>query len=111
MTSAQAIPSVRVSAEERDLLALAAGQSRTTPSDFVRRTAVEGAETALMDHRLVTIPAEDWEKFEAWANVPPREVPALRALAETRPAWGLSLSKKTETIKDYEGFTANGRVS
>ena len=87
MPPAQAILSVRVSAEERDLLALAAEQTRTTLSDFVRRTAIEGAEMALMDHRLVTIPAEDWEKFEAWANAPPRGVPALRALAETRPAW------------------------
>ena len=87
MPPAQAILSVRVSADERDLLALAAEQTRTTLSDFVRRTAIEGAEMALMDHRLVTIPAEDWEKFEAWANAPPREVPALRALAETRPAW------------------------
>jgi uncharacterized protein (DUF1778 family) len=87
MPPAQAILSVRVSAEERDLLALAAEQTRTTLSDFVRRKAIEGAEMDLLDHRLVTIPAEDWEKFEAWANGPPREVPALRALVETRPAW------------------------
>ena len=87
MPPAQAILSVRVSAEERDLLALAAEQNRTTLSDFVRRKAIEGAEMDLLDHRLVTVPAADWEQFEAWANAPPRDVPALRALAETRPAW------------------------
>ena len=87
MPSPQAILSVRVSAAERDLVARAAGQSRTTLSDFVRRKAIEGAEMELLDHRLVTIPAEDWEKFEAWASAKPRDVPGLRALAATKPAW------------------------
>ena len=38
-------------------------------------------------HDLVTIPAEDWEKFEAWVEAPAKDVPALRQLAAGRPAW------------------------
>jgi uncharacterized protein (DUF1778 family) len=87
MPRGQAVLSVRVSADERDLLARAAEQDRTTLSDFIRRKAIEGAEMDLLDRRVVTIPAAEWDKFEAWAAAPPREVPALRALAAARPAW------------------------
>ncbi len=79
--------SVRVNAQERSLLEAAAGQSRTSLSDFVRRKALEAAEMDVMDRRVVTIPAGDWERFEAWANAPARDLPALRRLASKPPAW------------------------
>lgn len=82
-----AILSVRVSAAERLLLEAAAEQARTSLSDFVRRKAIEAAEEEVCDHRLVTIPAEDWARFEVWVDAPARDVPALRDLAATRPAW------------------------
>jgi uncharacterized protein (DUF1778 family) len=87
MTSSTQVLSVRVSAEERDLLAFAAEQGRTNVSDFVRRKALEAAEQDLADHRLVTIPAENWEQVEAWVNAPAKDVPALRDLAAHRPKW------------------------
>jgi uncharacterized protein (DUF1778 family) len=59
----------------------------TSLSDFVRRSALEAAETDLLDRRIVTIPAKDWARFEAWASSPAREVPALRKLSKTRPVW------------------------
>ena len=79
--------SVRVSAGERSLLEAAAEQARTTLSDFVRRRAIEAAESDLLDRRIVTIPAADWERFEAWAQTPAQDIPALRRLAETPPVW------------------------
>ncbi len=79
--------SVRVTASERDLLEAAAAQARTNLSDFVRRKALEAAEMEVLDHRLVTISAVDWEKFEAWAYAPAKDVPALRVLATSRPVW------------------------
>lgn len=79
--------SVRVSSNERRLLEAAAEQSRTNLSDFIRRKAVEAAEMELMHQNRITIPAADWEKFEKWVNDPPKEVPALRKLAKTRPKW------------------------
>ena len=69
------------------MLEAAAEQTRTNLSDFVRRKALEAAELELLDHRIVTIPAADWEKFEAWAHAPAKSVPTLRELAATRPAW------------------------
>ena len=79
--------SVRVSPSERNLLENAAAQARTSLSDFIRRKALEAAEMELFDRRVVTIPAEDWERFEAWALAPAKDVPSLRELAAFRPPW------------------------
>ncbi len=79
--------SVRVSPAERNLLEIAAEQARTNLSDFVRRKALEAAEMDVLGHRLVTIPAADWRKFEAWVDAPAKDVPALRRLASSLPAW------------------------
>jgi uncharacterized protein (DUF1778 family) len=79
--------SVRVSPKERELLEAAAEQSRTNLSDFIRRKAVEAAELELVHQNRVIIPTVDWEKFEAWVDSPSKDVPALRDLAKTRPAW------------------------
>jgi uncharacterized protein (DUF1778 family) len=79
--------SVRVSEEERALLETASDQARTSLSEFVRRKALEGAEMDLLERPVVTIPAKDWEAFEAWANRPPQKIAALEELARTDPAW------------------------
>lgn len=79
--------SVRVSPGERDLLEAAAAQARTSLSDFVRRKALEAAELEILDQRTITIPAADWERFEAWVMAPAKLVTALRDLAATELAW------------------------
>lgn len=79
--------SVRVSARERELLETAAQQARTNLSDFIRRKAVEAAETDLLFGTAVIIPAVSWKKFEDWAQEPAKAVPELARLAKTRPAW------------------------
>jgi uncharacterized protein (DUF1778 family) len=79
--------SVRVSPNEKAILEAAAGQSRTTLSDFVRRKAVEAAETEMFYRSIVTIPAKDWEAFEAWIDRPAEAVPALAKLACRTPSW------------------------
>ena len=87
MSTANPSVSVRISVHERDVLEAAALQARTNLSDFMRRKALEAAEMELLDRRLVIIPAADWDKFEAWAYAPAKEVPGLRDLAAHRPAW------------------------
>ena len=82
-----AVLSVRVSRDERALLEAAADHAQTNLSDFVRRKAIEAAESDLLERRIVTIPAEDWEKFEAWVESPARDIPALSKLSATRPEW------------------------
>ncbi len=79
--------SVRVSKDERTLLEAASEQARTSLSDFVRRKALEAAEVDMLERPVVTIPAKDWEAFEAWANRPPQKIAALEELARTDPEW------------------------
>jgi len=79
--------SVRLSDEERVLLEAASSQAHTNLSDFVRRKALEAAEIDVTERRIVKIPAKDWERFEAWARRPARDVASLKQLAKRRPTW------------------------
>lgn len=79
--------SVRVNEKERALLEAASELSRTSLSDFVRRKALDAAEADILERRIVTIPAKNWEAFEAWANRPPQEIAGLKDLARTAPTW------------------------
>jgi uncharacterized protein (DUF1778 family) len=81
------ILSVRVSPNERALLEAASGQARTSLSDFVRRKALEAAEIEVLERNVVTIPAEDWEAFEAWVRRPGEAIPGLKRLARRTPTW------------------------
>ena len=81
------ILSVRLSEQERVLLEAASSQARTNLSEFVRRKAVEAAEADLLERRIVTIPAKDWARFEAWAARPAREIAGLKELAQRPPTW------------------------
>jgi uncharacterized protein (DUF1778 family) len=80
--------SVRMTANERDLLEAAAKNAHTNLSDFIRRKAIEAAELELLTNpRPVVIPAKDWEKFEEWIQSPPQDLPKLRKLLATKPVW------------------------
>jgi uncharacterized protein (DUF1778 family) len=79
--------SVRVSEEERALLEAASALARTNLSDFVRRKALDAAELDVTERRIITIPAKDWKKFEAWASEPAAEISELRELARKAPTW------------------------
>ncbi len=79
--------SVRLSDQERALLEAASLQARTNVSDFVRRKALEAAEVAVLERSITTIPAKDWERFEAWAANPAREIPGVKELVRRPPTW------------------------
>ena len=79
--------SVRLSEQERALLEAASAQARTNVSDFVRRSALEAAELDVLERRVVTIPAKDWQRFEAWAARPAREIAGIKDLAHKLPTW------------------------
>jgi uncharacterized protein (DUF1778 family) len=87
MTASKPALSVRITAIERDLLVLAAKDAHTSLSGFVRRKALEAAEIDVLGARPVTIPTVDWERSEAWASAPAKDVRALRELSAHRPAW------------------------
>ena len=84
---ASSVLSVRLSDQERTLLEAASSNARTNVSDFVRRKALEAAETDMVERRIVIIPAKDWERFEAWAAKPARKITSLRELARRPPTW------------------------
>jgi uncharacterized protein (DUF1778 family) len=86
-TMSTSVLSVRVSDEERAILEAASQQARTSLSDFVRRKALDAAESDMLDRRVVTIPAKDWAAFEAWANRSAEENEALKELARRAPTW------------------------
>ncbi|RAI44245.1 DUF1778 domain-containing protein [Rhodoplanes roseus] len=79
--------SVRVSREERALLEAAAEQSRTSLSEFMRRSSLDAAEAEVLGRSVVTIPAKDWEAFERWVRSPAEPNPALETLARLTPTW------------------------
>ena len=79
--------SVRLSDQERSLLEAASSQARTNVSDFVRRKALEAAETDVLERRTIIIPAKDWERFESWAARPARAIAGLKELAHRSSTW------------------------
>lgn len=90
MTTSQSptsVLSVRVNPDERALLEAAAEMARTNLSDFMRRKALEAAEVDVLGRAIVSIPANDWEAFEAWINRPAEAVPGLEKLARLKPTW------------------------
>jgi uncharacterized protein (DUF1778 family) len=86
-TSTTSIVSVRVSPSQRALLEAAADLAHTNVSDFMRRKALEAAEMDVLNRSIVTIPAKDWEAFEAWATRPAKTISALAKLARRKPSW------------------------
>jgi uncharacterized protein (DUF1778 family) len=87
LSPTRSVLSVRVNSDERAILEAAAEQSRTSISDFVRRKALEAAEADVLNRTIVTIPAKDWDAFEAWINRPAKTIPALKRLARVTPSW------------------------
>ncbi len=85
--NATTVLSVRLSKQERALLEAASEQARTNVSDFVRRKALDAAELDIMERRIITIPAADWEAFERWVQAPAQDIPGLRDLAARPPTW------------------------
>ncbi len=86
-SNSTSVLSVRVNADERAMLEAAAAQAHTSLSEFMRRKAVEAAEVEVLNRTFVTIPAKDWEAFEAWVNRPAEAIPAIVELARRTPTW------------------------
>ena len=69
------------------MLQVAAEQSRSTVSDFMRRKALEAAESDLLDRRIITLPTAAWEAFEAHLAQPAKAIPQIQELFQRTPAW------------------------
>jgi hypothetical protein len=49
--------------------------------------ALESAESEVLNRTVVTIPAKDWEAFEAWLHRPAETIAPLVELAHRTPSW------------------------
>jgi len=79
--------SVRVSSDEKAVLQRAADESRASISEFIRRSALDAAEDALMARTRIVIPPEGWAEIEALMEAPSEAVPELWELAGRTPPW------------------------
>ena len=67
-----------------DRAAQALGRSR---SDFMLDTACREAESILLDRRYFFLSEDEFKKFAAMLDRPPRDNPKLRRLLQTRAPW------------------------
>lgn len=81
------ILSVRVTDAERGLIEAAASSARVKLSDFVRRNVLEAAEEALMNRRVIEIPADQWDQIESMLTEPAKVIPAVQELSKYQPTW------------------------
>jgi len=70
---------VRITQEQRELLARAAELRHATLSDFVRGIALEGAERIVNGQLRFSMSQEHWKAFCEALDAPPRELPRLKA--------------------------------
>ena len=67
---------------KRRIIAAAEVQQRSV-TDFVLQSALERADEVLADKRVWVLDAEQWERFQAALDAPPRDLPRLRKLLNT----------------------------
>lgn len=73
---------LRLSAEAKRTLQLAAEADRKTVSEFVLESALLRAEDRLADRRQFFLDAEAWAEFQKALDAPPQEHPRLKRLLE-----------------------------
>ncbi len=71
---------LRLTPQAKQRLFAAAQAQHRSVSDFVLQSALDKADETLADRRVFTLNAEQWEKFLAALDAPPRDLPRLRRL-------------------------------
>jgi uncharacterized protein (DUF1778 family) len=84
---------LRLTPAAKQKLFAAAQAAKRSVSDFVLQSALEKAELTLPDRTRFSLSAEQWEKFQAALDAPPRDVPRLRKLMNEPSAVELSQNK------------------
>jgi uncharacterized protein (DUF1778 family) len=73
---------IRVSEDQKWLLEEAAKTSRISMSQFVLREALTSAEQVVADQTLIRLPQAEYDEFLKRIDEAPKQIPALRRLAE-----------------------------
>jgi uncharacterized protein (DUF1778 family) len=78
---------LRASQKQKVLIDRAAEALGRSRSEFMLDTACREAESILLDRRYFALPEEDYKKFVAMLDRPPKDNPRLRRLLLTRAPW------------------------
>lgn len=71
---------LRLTPQAKRRLAAAAESVQRSVSDFVLTSALERADEALADKRVIALDADQWTKFLAALDAPPRQMPRMKRL-------------------------------
>ena len=74
---------LRLTPEAKRRITAAAEAQQRSVTDFVLQSALERADEALANRTRFLLSTEDWEKFHAALDAPPRDLPRLRKLLST----------------------------
>jgi uncharacterized protein (DUF1778 family) len=78
---------LRVNASQKALIDRAAESQGRSRSEFMLDAACREAETALLDQRYFNLSAEDFRRFMAMLDAPPKSNPRLARLLGKKAAW------------------------
>jgi uncharacterized protein (DUF1778 family) len=78
---------LRASQKQKALIDRAAEALGRTRSDFMLETACREAETVLLDRRYFVLSDDDFRKFTAMLDKPPKSNPRLRRLLQAPSPW------------------------
>ncbi|HXE63759.1 MAG TPA: DUF1778 domain-containing protein [Bryobacteraceae bacterium] len=78
---------LRASRKQKTLIDRAAEALGRSRSDFMLDTACREAESVLLDQRYFFLTEEEFRKFTAMLDGPPKDNPGLRRLLQTKPVW------------------------
>ena len=78
---------LRASQRQKLLIDRAADALGRTRSDFMLDTACREAESVLLDQRYFSLSEDDFKKFVAMLDRPPKDNPRLRRLLQSKAPW------------------------
>ena len=78
---------LRVSRRQKSLIDSAAGALGRNRSDFMLDVVCREAESVLLDRCFFNLGDEDFKKFTAMLDNPPRSNPKLAKLLKRKPLW------------------------
>lgn len=81
------IINLRASRKQKVLIDRAAEALGRSRSAFMLDTACREAQSILLDQRYFVLPEDDFKKFVAMLDAPPKDNPRLQRLLQTKAPW------------------------
>ncbi|MGD1983600.1 MAG: DUF1778 domain-containing protein [Chromatiaceae bacterium] len=71
----------------RSLIDRAARLLRLNRTEFVLETVIQRAEDVILDHQLISVDKERFDRFVAALDTPPADNPRLKQLMDRKAPW------------------------